>query len=452
MEQFLINTLLAIAALSGGLLILRKPYIGLVIIIASLPMIDIVPRVPFASSIFPLVGGLTLGAHLFSFINKKQESRSGSREIFLAGAALVLWMFISDPYAALQPDPEGRVWLFTFLQLLILVWLSSRVMDTPGKNYTLFIVYSIVTGISSFYAVYSGGVADTVEDSIRSAGLAGGANSAARYFLVALIFLYFLQVRQTNMLIRMALFAFMGLIILGVLVTVSRTGILLLAAAVGLLIMMERGGNRPQALVLVLVSITIVWFFADNILAISRSILPSIRTGSDTVGVRYGLWKAGIKMLEDQPLQGVGLGQYPRQLPYYGHEWLKVKYLNKGAHNMYIQIAAETGLIGLFLFLGLLALSLRIFWRSQKSANPDLAFVGQTWMIAFILILIGGMTKHDHYDKLLWFMIGISACPMWDVRTSEQYTPDTAQNAKTALALVDTAHRFDNRKPFRSSK
>lgn len=257
------------------------------------------------------------------------------------------------------------------------------------------------------------GIADTLKESIRSAGLAGGANSAARYFLVALVFLYFLQVQNKNKFFRIVVFTFIGIIILGTLVTISRTGILLLVTAIGMLLVLERGQNRSQALVLVLISLIVVWFFADNIISISYSILPSIQNSSDTMGVRYGLWQAGIRMLEAHPIGGVGIGQFPQQLPYYGHELLKAKYLSKGAHNMYIQVAAEAGLVGLLFFISLLISSLRIFWKSQKANDGGLALIGKTWLVAFVLILIGGITKHDHYDKLLWFMIGISACPLW---------------------------------------
>jgi O-antigen ligase len=421
MGQSAIYFLLTIPAFGILLLILKKPYVGLVILAASLPITDILPDVPFATSVFPVIGGLTIGAYLLQQLLIKNRRIQTSRRILLLCLFFIVWFLISNLNASIQPDGNGRIWLFTFVQLLALVWLTSQIMDEPNKHYILFLSYSITTGISALYAIYHGGIATTVMDSIRSGGLTSGANTAARYFLVALVFLYFLQARPaTTKFRRLMMFTLMGVIILGVLVTVSRTGLVLLVAAFGMIYMLEGRRNIPQVFAFGLLGLIVMWFFADNVVSIANSIIPSIQTGSDTVGIRYALWQAGIRMFVSHPIAGVGIGRYPQELPFYGFDLLKAHYLNDGAHNMYIQVAAETGIVGLSIFMSILILGLVAFWKSSKVDNEEISTVAKAWLIAFVLIIVGGITKHDQYDKLLWLVIGASACPLFVSRFSVQ--------------------------------
>lgn len=64
---------------------------------------------------------------------------------------------------------------------------------------------------------------------------------------------------------------------------------------------------------------------------------------------RLAHWIAGINMFWDHPITGVGIGNYPDAYPQY---YITIFVNSLGhAHNYYINIAAETGLIGLTAFL-----------------------------------------------------------------------------------------------------
>jgi O-antigen ligase len=64
---------------------------------------------------------------------------------------------------------------------------------------------------------------------------------------------------------------------------------------------------------------------------------------------RLAHWIAGINMFADHPFTGVGIGNYPDVYPQY---YITIFINSLGhAHNYYINIAAETGLLGLVAFL-----------------------------------------------------------------------------------------------------
>ena len=388
------------------LLLIRHPYWGNILVISSLPLISIIPQLPFSGSSVSLLGVATLGAFFV-----RQLSNRGAKIVWnnalTYGGLFFIWLVVTNPVAAFSSG-EDRVWAFTFFQLFLFAWLSAQLFDDPAKHRSLIWFFSGVTLISAVFALSQGGIAESALLSERAEGLAGGSNSAARYFVVGLVLIYYLRSTTVNGFLRFILFVSMGIVILGILYTVSRTGLLLLVAAAGLILTLQvESKRRTPALMVLLLILLIVWLFADNIIFIFATILPSIRSGTDTVGLRYKLWEAGWRMWLDHPIQGVGIGQYMEQLVYYGADLLPFNKLRLGAHNMYVQVLAETGLIGLFLFLAIFVTSALSLWRIGRSKNIEIARLAQVWFIILIIMLLGGLTKHDHYDKLLWIVVGL---------------------------------------------
>ncbi len=70
----------------------------------------------------------------------------------------------------------------------------------------------------------------------------------------------------------------------------------------------------------------------------------------------------GIKLFKRAPLFGRGMGAFENGIKSVQSFYYETKY----AHNHYIQILTETGIVGLVLFLGLLALSAISIWRKLR--------------------------------------------------------------------------------------
>lgn len=80
--------------------------------------------------------------------------------------------------------------------------------------------------------------------------------------------------------------------------------------------------------------------------------LLSILNPTDTsAGLRWALWESTIAMIADHPLIGVGWGAYRLVYPEYDFYVNNASTIIFHAHNMYLQIAAEIGIPGLFAFL-----------------------------------------------------------------------------------------------------
>lgn len=83
---------------------------------------------------------------------------------------------------------------------------------------------------------------------------------------------------------------------------------------------------------------------------------------------RIEIWQKTLKIIENKPILGVGIGNYPLQIkptaeyrePYY-------------AHNTYLDIAVETGIINAIIWLSFLIFS---GWTFFKKAKQNLLFLG----------------------------------------------------------------------------
>ena len=103
---------------------------------------------------------------------------------------------------------------------------------------------------------------------------------------------------------------------------------------------------------------------------------------------RLTFWSAALQIARGQPLSGLGLGRYPREAPNFLVEWMP----NENAHNLFLQMLAETGLAGFLAFATLWAVVLQALWRGAASDGAD---AGLMWgallgTLAFGLTLLTG--------------------------------------------------------------
>lgn len=147
----------------------------------------------------------------------------------------------------------------------------------------------------------------------------------------------------------------------------SRGGLLSLASALVLFaltaVWRRRAAGRwrlPIALaVLLVLGMGVAW--KVRAISVQESLAPELST-EPSLGKRLRVWQASADMLLKFPLTGTGLATYGYAIPLYqggGYDRLWIY-----AHNDYVQLASETGLLGAALFLiGLVRLLRRVLAR-----------------------------------------------------------------------------------------
>jgi len=390
-------------------LILRWPYLGIVFTTASLLVVDLLPQVSVATSVVPIIGGITIVGLLFH--KKKEYGKPLFRfeNVHILALLYIGWIFITNPQAAWFGI--GRNWLITYIQLWIFVWMTGELLDTPKKHHVLMWVYSIVAVISALVTIQQGKIESALYKGSRGEGFVDDPNIAAQYYIVGMLFLNYLRTIVKKPLPRLLVIGGMIVTFLGVFFTISRTGILIIFITLGLLVLMNPGlKHKLQLIIMFLIGLITTWLFSDNIIVFLKGIIPSIVNATDTVGLRYSLWITGWRMWVDNPVQGVGVGMYSLNLAKYGLDLLPHDIIVKGTvtHNMYIQVLAETGFVGFALFMFLILKSLQNIWRAGRTGDPNTISLRNVWLVVFLVMLIGGITLSSQYDKLVWFVMGVS--------------------------------------------
>lgn len=136
---------------------------------------------------------------------------------------------------------------------------------------------------------------------------------------------------------------------------------------------------------------------------------------------RKAVWKKGISIMFNHPITGVGVTCFPEALGYYRSEE-EITPRWQAAHNSFVQIGAETGIVGLIIFCLLTFRSIKIFRQTGKYAeNSQLRLIGDAAAFGFIAQVVCTIFLSQAYSVYWVFFIALSA--VLSQRT-ERFEPD----------------------------
>jgi len=122
---------------------------------------------------------------------------------------------------------------------------------------------------------------------------------------------------------------------------------------------------------------------------------------------RLDYWKSSVMMIKDSPVYGFGLGSFGNVYPKYRLETAEE---TQFAHNNYLQLACETGVMGASIYFILLLYSLIKFLKSHCHEYPG--YLQSCAGFALLCFFIHGFVDFDLFIPALgyyaFFMIGIT--------------------------------------------
>jgi putative inorganic carbon (hco3(-)) transporter len=239
-----------------------------------------------------------------------------------------------------------------------------------------------------------------------------------------------------------------GLLILGGIgVTLSRgafVNVVLLAVAMTALKWI-RPRHLLLCLTLLLVSIPIVTpYYIPRMLSIANAKYltaddPAHRNNADgAIRGRTTSMLTALHVFRDHPILGVGPGQFRFYYAEYSDN-PEVKFRdNRGqvrrAHNLYLEIAAETGVIGLTVFMGIILVLMRGLWRMRRRfqyRDPGLADLATAFWLSLFAYLGTGMFAHLSFQRYFWFLLAVASAALHLIQS--QRSTSTATRAETML-------------------
>lgn len=164
-------------------------------------------------------------------------------------------------------------------------------------------------------------------------------------------------------------------------------------------------------------------FFANN-LHLEREL-----DRPENIWWRFGIWNIGMEMIKDKPFFGHGINTFMRVFQAYRGSFAAPTY----AHNCYIQLAAETGIVGFVCFVWIV---IKIFGEALRTIRVNFA-QGGDHLKALVLAFSSGVFAflvHSFFDTqfyslqlsvYLWFMVGmlVAVCKISDAQNLVKMTP-----------------------------
>jgi O-antigen ligase len=150
---------------------------------------------------------------------------------------------------------------------------------------------------------------------------------------------------------------------------------------------------------------------------------PQKYTRSDSVRHRLQLQDAAWEMMLEKPLWGVGLSGYGLRIVDGDSEvahimrWLvdEMHWDPRiiGTHNMYLQLASETGLVGLAFMLLFFGIMLRYLSQAEhfhlRLGNARAATLIMSLQVSLLSFLLCAVFLHALQQKIWWMMASIAA-------------------------------------------
>ncbi|MBN2170054.1 MAG: O-antigen ligase family protein [Candidatus Krumholzibacteriota bacterium] len=220
--------------------------------------------------------------------------------------------------------------------------------------------------------------------------------------------------------------------------TISRAGLLGMALVIGLSMLRGRSLGRMGRWALIVPAVLVMMLVGSQVL-LTRQDAKDFSGQDESVQLRYRAWEAGIAMLKSSPVWGKGSGRFVEFSDEYGAP------IAINAHNTEVKVAAETGLLGLTCYLGILLAAYRSLWRSWrryrriKPGGPE-----QMWAEALGISLIG-FTFNTQFSvkahEWLLYLVVASAVAL------ERFYPRVAAEFAARLEALTAAETPSGTKP-----
>lgn len=263
-------------------------------------------------------------------------------------------------------------------------------------------IYQFFTGFAlnkKFAQGYSFGV------KARMASTLDNPNTFAAFIILAIFPILMYAIYAKNKVKKAFFSVLVVLLIINMFLTQSRNSYL--AIAIGFIVLIIVYNKK---LIIPFAGVVVVSF-----------IIPAVRARIFEIGARsqdlsrIRIWQIALKMIKEHPLLGVGNGNYVSLYDAYVKKYPKLSwpdYHNMPAHNSYLKVWSELGVLGIVSFLGILIcalLKVRKFVIISDKSKFKYFFTGfYASMIAFYFMNISDtlffVPKMTAY---FWIMLGL---------------------------------------------
>jgi putative inorganic carbon (hco3(-)) transporter len=402
----------ALAAAGGALFLLAIR--NLVWLLAAFTVLTFPEQLPFgvASGTVAKPLGVLLVLSWILHLLRNPDAPFLPRDQPLLAAALTAFFGFAVT-SSLWASETGLVFsnagrLFQMALLFVIVFTAVR---TRADLFVLTGAYVFAAVVTAAYAITSG-----VMVAGRLTGGIANPNFLAAELVAAVVLAGFLLAATSSTVLRFGLVASIVLNAVGFTLTQSRGGILALATALAVAVVVG-GRLRPYVIVGALLAGVVG---ATYYVAVAA---PSVRDRLTNISAqgsagRSDEWTIAFRIFRGHSIGGAGLGNYSALAPNYvtqNLQLLRVNFVLRGfvAHNTYLQILSELGVIGSTLFavflFGVIGLAVTSLRAGTLSSDDRASAVARGVIVALIGLLAAYFFGSALYAKQLWLLLALAA-------------------------------------------
>jgi O-antigen ligase len=410
--------LIAVAlALGAGLVLLMVQDLVLgVYALAFLGFMDALPTFGALSGA-KLVGIVVVIAWMAKMATSGTEDELFTRHPLLCAMllAFLAWAAISMVWA--ESSAASITALTRYAPNLLLIPIVYSAVRTPRHLGTLL---GVVVA-SAFVAAAFGIVKPPPDpssisgDVARATGTTGDANLLAAVLVAgAGVAFGFLLDRRVTRDRRVLAGLVGGLCLLGVFLSLSRGGLVALAVAIVAAIVVGGRWRMRVVIVAACIALTGVVYFSQIASLPSRERISNIGGGGTG---RVDLWTVGGRMVQAHPVIGIGVGNFQTSSIHYLLQPGAIQrddfiiQTPKVAHNTYLQVLAEMGIVGGVLFIGIIGFCLwsllRAARRYARLGDAAMEIRIRTLFVGIAGLLTAYFFISEMYSKLLWLLLAL---------------------------------------------
>ncbi len=393
-----------------------------------------------------ILGCAVLGAWLLHIIFTGNFVAANNR--LVAPVILFIgWTFICMKLGTRGAWYEQSMFLINIIPFFVFLYM----INTRKQLISIIWVLLIMGVIASVYGLYCVRANIGVSDGglVRITSFMSNPNAFGKTLAFLIPISICLILSKYHFFVKLILAFVVFMMITGVVISYSRTSMIAMLLSLIITPMMYYKGSKKLVAFLITLLIMPLLYYGfplDRVKWKAHNRLVSIFEAESAAEVDLGrveTAKAGWIMMRENPVFGVGIGGF-------GHEYydlaqrlsdlelVESRYEERGlsAHNLYVQVGGQLGVIGLalYLFLVLLAFINAIAAERRFFENGDstLYAISRSIKIFIIVFMITGITSSGLESKIFWIFaaIGVVLCKLSNMQIDEEEEYSVSVKAK----------------------
>jgi putative inorganic carbon (HCO3(-)) transporter len=398
--------LIGVAGLIAAYLVLLSPEFGVFAIVTALPF---APTMGLVAAVV-----YTAFCYFLKLIIGKRSLRFDLLDISVFAFMVLMFFggFVALSRASIKPMLVYVVFMLSYFLVVNLI----RSQEWVKRCINGAVFSCVIVSLYGLYQNFFGMVEQTWQDSNMFSNIEGrvvstfsNPNVLAEYLIMLLPLILAMFIIASSPRSKLAL-AFAGAITAGCLIYTWSRGAWL-GFLIGILVfLLMYSKNTLTALLFGALGVPFLPLILPS--SIIQRFLSIGNLGDSSTSYRVNIWRGVVRMLKDYFSSGIGIGNDSFRLvyPLYALSGIETA---PHAHNLYLQIFIEIGIVGLFVFLAVMFIYAQSSITLHVEERRPTKLISTAIFSGLLAVLAQGMTDYIWYNYrvflMFWLMLGLGA-------------------------------------------